>query len=92
MSIRRQGPWGAIAIVLNMFQELLRLTLLSVVNLAVFLVVRKLFEAFCCSHSFQAVQIVISSSISGVLSKGVDVDLKIARIIILFLGRIVRVK
>ena len=60
MSIRRHSPWGAFAIVLNMLQELLSLTLLSVLNLALFVVVGKLFEAFCGSHSFQAVELIIS--------------------------------
>ena len=72
-----------------MLQELLNLALLSVMVLAVLLVVWKMFEAVCCSHSFQTVEIIISSSIIRVLGKGLDVDLKIAWIIELFLSPIV---
>ena len=58
--VKPGNPWDALAVLLNMLQELPSLAFLSVVNMAVFLVVRKFLEAFCCCHSFEAVQFIIS--------------------------------
>ena len=83
------SPWNAIAVVLNMLQELLSLAFFSDVDLAVVLVFWKLFEAVCRRHSFKAGEFVSSWSMSRVLRNGVDVDFKVAWNIMLFLGPIV---
>ena len=72
--VSHQSPWKAATVFVNMLQELLSLTLLSVVNEAFLLVVRKLLKAFRSSHSLQSAHSKRSGTICSELCESVDVD------------------
>ena len=74
--VSHQRPGTTATVALNLIQVLLGLTFLSVVNKAFLLVVRKLLEAFCSSHSLQSAQTIRSRSKRSELRKCVDVQLE----------------
>ena len=75
--MRRYNPGSTVAVALNLFQELLHLALLLVVDKTFFLANRKLYKVLRCPHSFEAIEFIGSWSIGSVWSKGVDVELEV---------------
>ena len=69
-----KSPWNTFALPLNLIQILLSLALLSVVNKALLLVVRKMLKAFCSSHSLQRGHPIRSRLKCTILCKGVNED------------------
>ena len=71
-----KSPWNTAAVSFHIFQEYLRLTLLSAMNLAFFLVIWHLIEAGLASHFLQSVHRICSRAVSCVWSECVDVHLE----------------
>ena len=75
-AVCHKSPWNTPTIVFCLIQEMLTLTLFSVVNTAFFLFVRKLLKAFGPSHFFEGAHSICCWSKCCVMCKGVDMDFK----------------